>query len=196
MTEMSREKLGHRRSLSRRFGPARWLGLTLVGILGLATVCDAQSEARSERKKDPQRARTLVVLRISEALDLDEEQTLRLGSEYRRFDKGRRELLQQRAGIEVELEEALADPEPDPRRLTESTQRLLAVDRELVLMPDTFFESVQGMLDVEQRARLALLKIKLQRRIDRERGKRGGHAGRPRGPERRGHGVMPARPVR
>ena len=118
----------------------------------------------------------MVVLRISEELDLDEDQTLRLASQYRKFDKRRHDLIGQRAVTEVELDTALGrspQNEPDIRKLTD---QFLAIDKELVLMPYTLFESMQDMLklNTDQRARLALLKIKLQRKIGRERSRRDG----------------------
>lgn len=146
--------------------------LAFVLVAALLMAVPALSEGG--KKNDPKRSRTLIILRISEALDLDEEQTLRLASEYRRFDKRRRELIGERSVTEVELETALGrDPqnEADIRRFTD---QLLKIDKELILMPDALFESLQDMLDTEQRARLALLKIKMQRKIDRERTRRQG----------------------
>lgn len=145
-----------------------FLALGMFLSLG-ASWADAE---RKERSRDPKRTRTLVVLRIADALDLNEEQTLRLGSEYRRFDKRRHELVADRLKTEEKLEQALERKPLDNADLEQLTNRLLTIDKELILMPDALFDSVQDMLSTEQKARLALLKIKLQRRIDRERNRR------------------------
>lgn len=141
------------------------IGSALFGSL-LVMAPDAQAQ------KDPKRQRTAVILRISEALDLDEDQTLKLASQYRHFDTRRHELIGQRSVTEAELETSLGRTPQDEAEIRKLTDQLLAIDKELILMPDSLFESVQDMLNVDQRARLALLKIKLQRRIDRERGRR------------------------
>lgn len=153
-------------------GP-RWCGaaaraaVAFVVLLGMVapTAGDAQ-------ETETKRSRTRVVLRISEALDLDEDQTLRFASQYRKLDKRRQELIAERAVTEVELETAVGRDPQDEAQVRTLTDQLLAIDKELILLPDALFESVQDMLDTNQRARLALLKIKLQRKIDRERSRR------------------------
>ena len=152
-------------------------GFSLLACAAVAALLwTAAADAQGNDAKDPKRSRTMVVLRISEALDLDEEQTLRLASQYRKFDKRRHDLIGQRSVTEIELETALGRNPQDEANVRKLTDQLLAIDKELVLMPDALFESLQDMLDTDQRARLALLKIKLQRKIDRERGRRDGHA--------------------
>lgn len=150
-------------------------------LLALGGVCVsllAWSAAAQAEERRGNRNRTAVVLRISEALDLDEDQTLRLAGQYRTFDKRRHELIGERSVTEVELETALARTPQDEANVRELTDKLLAIDKELILIPDALFDSVQGMLTTDQRGRLALLKIKLQRKIDRERGRREGRSGK------------------
>ncbi len=151
------------------------VGLALV--CAIAVVTASVAPAAAQENDGSKRKRTAVVLKISEALDLDEEQTLRLASQYRRFDKRRHELIGQRSVTEVELETALGRSPQDEANIRKLTDQLLAIDKELVLMPDALFESMQDMLNTDQRARLALLKIKLQRKIDRERSRRQGKQG-------------------
>jgi len=151
-------------------GSRAWLaGVLAAALIGSLVVVGV---AGAEGQKDPKRQRTMIILRISEALDLDEEQTLKLASQYRHFDQRRHELIGQRSVTEAELETALGKSPQEEDQVRELTDELLAIDKELILMPDSLFESVQDMLNTEQRARLALLKIKLQRKIDRERGRR------------------------
>ena len=156
------------------------LGILLPGLASSPALAQRQERSADvqrkgkERPANPQRSRTLVVLRIADALDLDEDQTLRLGSEYRRFDKRRQELIGDRLVTEAQLERALEQNPLEDAQLASLTSKLLAIDKELVLMPDSLFDSVEGMLTTEQKARFALLKIKLQRKIDRERNRRKG----------------------
>ncbi len=158
---------------ARRGSANSLVALACVIVVGLASVLPAGAQDNA----DPKRRRTMVVLRISEALDLDEDQTLRLASQYRKFDKRRHDLIGQRSVTEVELETALGRDPQDEADLRKLTDQLLAIDKELILMPDTLFETMQEVLNTDQRARLALLKIKLQRKIDRERGRRHDPAG-------------------
>ena len=151
----------------------------LVALLGIVILVGGAQSAEGDEEQQETRSRTRIVLRISEALDLDEDQTLRFASEYRKLDKRRRELTAQRRVTEVELETAVGRAPQDEARIRELTNQLLTIDKELILLPDTLFESVQPMLDTNQRAKMALLKVKLQRKIDRERNRR--KAGRGKG---------------
>lgn len=143
------------------------LSLVLMTAISISVASIADAE-----QPDPRRQRTSIILRISEALDLDEDQTLKLAAKYRHFDKRRHELIGQREVTESELETALGRSPQDEPQIRKLTDQLLSIDKELILMPDALFESVQDMLDTNQRAKLALLKIKLQRKIDRERTRR------------------------
>ena len=156
---------------SRWCGAAARAGVAFVMLLGVVVPTAVEAQ-----ETDTKRNRTRVVLRISEALDLDEDQTLRFASQYRKVDKRRHELIAERAVTEVELETAVGRDPQDEAQVRKLTDQLLAIDKELILLPDALFESVQDMLDTNQRARLALLKIKLQRKIDRERSRRQGGA--------------------
>lgn len=151
----------------------------LILALALAGSALVPCEARAGGENEGRRTRMVVVLRIAEELDLDEAETIRLATEYRKFDAHRRELLGDKSVAEVELEAALGRHPPDQEELSRLTAELLRIDRELALLPDALFEAIQTMLDTEQKARLALLKAKLQKKLDGERRRRGGGPSAP-----------------
>lgn len=152
----------------------------LLGHLALgALVARSAEPGEAGHGDEGRRTRMVVVLRIAEELDLDEEETIHLASEYRKFDARRRELLGEKSVTEVELEAALARQPANQGELARLTDDLLRIDRELALMPDKLFQSLQSRLDTEQKARLALLKAKLQKKIDRERRRRETEPARP-----------------
>ena len=145
---------------------------SLVASVVLGTMLLVLASPATAEEPNSKRRRTAVILRLSEALDLDEEQTLKLAAQYRRFDTRRNELIGQRRVTESELEAALGRSEQDEAQIRKLTDQLLEIDKERVLMPDALFESMQSVLDTNQRARFALFKMKLQRKIDRERTRR------------------------
>jgi hypothetical protein len=114
----------------------------------------------------------LVVLRIAEALHLSDEQTVKLAGEFRRVAQQRRALLAQKAALAAKLEAQLAQKPADDGALTTLTDQLAALEREIMLLPEGLWKSIQPVLTPEQRARLILLRGKMKQQIEGERSRR------------------------
>lgn len=119
------------------------------------------------------RGRMLVLMRISEELDLTEQQSAALRSAFRDSDTERRTLLGKRTELGDQLEAELAKPKPDDAALTRLTDDIRAIDRQLSGLPEKVFQTFERDLTPVQRARLALLRGKLRHRVERERQRRG-----------------------
>jgi hypothetical protein len=118
------------------------------------------------------RARMFLVLRLSESLRLNDEQTLRVAAVFRSIQERRRDLIDERARIETKLESELAKKPPSQESLSSLTAEAHEIDRKVALLPDQAFEEVGKDLTVEQRARLVLLKGQLRNQLQNERARR------------------------
>jgi hypothetical protein len=127
--------------------------------------------ARRERTGGS-RGPMLVVLRIAEALQLNDAQTVKLAGEFRRVAEQRRGLLAQKATLATKLEAQLARKPADDGVLTTLTDQIVALEREILLLPEGLWQSIQPVLTPEQRARLILLRGKMKQEIDGERKRR------------------------
>jgi Spy/CpxP family protein refolding chaperone len=118
----------------------------------------------------------LVVLRIAEKLHLSDEQTIKVASEFRRIAQQRRELVAKRAALATKLEAQLAQEPRDDAGLTALTDQMVALEQQLVLLPEQLWKGVQPVLNPEQRARLILLRGKMKQQLDGVQRRRGGAA--------------------
>jgi hypothetical protein len=116
----------------------------------------------------------LLVLRIAEALQLSDEQTVKLAAEFRRVAAQRRTMLAEKTALEAKLEAQLARKPVDEATVSSLTEQLVALERNLVLLPDELWKSIQPLLTVEQRARLVLLRGKMKKQVDGARQRRRG----------------------
>lgn len=129
------------------------------------------------------RARMFLVLRIADALKLNEQEALKVSDVVRRSDDHRRELAQQRQGIEDKLREGLAKQPPDTAQLTTLINQCNDIDQKLALVPEESFRELQKTLTVEQQAKLMLFRRELQGEIRRAmQGRSAGAGRRGRGP--------------
>ncbi len=125
------------------------------------------------------RARMFLVLRIADALKLDEREALKVSGVIRQSDEHRAELLQTRQALEQKLRQALAKQPPDKAELTELINQGNDIDQKLALVPEESFHEMQKILTVEQQAKLLLFRRELQGEIRRAiQGRGRGGAGR------------------
>jgi Spy/CpxP family protein refolding chaperone len=113
------------------------------------------------------RARTFLVLRLTEALDLSDEEALKVSRILREGDAGRQRLVKERREIETALRKELDGGKPDRKRLTELTDRAGKIDEQLALVPAKSFAELRKILTVEQQAKLALARPKVHHEIHR-----------------------------
>jgi hypothetical protein len=156
---------------------SRSLFTVLLGLVLLPRLAVAQPP--DERGRD--RARSFLVVRIADALQLSDPDALKVGTVIRHSDEHREELLKQREGLEDKLRAALAKQPPDSELAT-----LIAagnqLDQQLALVPEDTFRELQKILTVEQQAKLLLFRRELQGEIRRAMQRRGGGGGRRRAP--------------
>ncbi|MFQ5666571.1 MAG: hypothetical protein ACE5I7_09085 [Candidatus Binatia bacterium] len=125
-----------------------------------------------------ERARTFLVLRIVDALGLNDEDALKVSRVIRHSDVRRQGLIKQRHLLEDELRAALGHQPPDTAHLGKLVSEGNAIDRKLALIPEDTFHELQKTLSVAQQARLLLLRRELQGEI--RRAMRARHGGAPR----------------
>jgi Spy/CpxP family protein refolding chaperone len=113
------------------------------------------------------RARMFLVLRIADALNLSEQEALKVSNVIRQSDQHRRDLVQERQGLEQQLREALAKQPPDTATLTKLINEGNDIDQKLALVPEDSFHELQKILTVEQQAKLILFRRELQGEIRR-----------------------------
>ena len=123
------------------------------------------------------RARMFLVLRISEALHLNDEQTLRVAAVLRGLGQKRARLVDDRAQVESHLETEIAKQPPNAQTLDQLSAQAQEIDRKIALLPDQGFEEIAHDLTPEQRARLVILKGQLRDQLRNERARRAGAAG-------------------
>jgi Spy/CpxP family protein refolding chaperone len=157
---MNRIEEKHRLSISRNI--LAMLVLLNLALLPLRAAAQPQPETPGR-----DRARAFLVLRIADALKLNEQDALKVGGIIRQSDEHRRALAQERQAIEQRLREALAKQPPDTVALSKLISEGNAIDQKLALVPEDSFRELQKVLTVEQQARLLLFRHELQGEIRR-----------------------------
>ncbi len=115
----------------------------------------------------------LVVLRIAEELHLSDDQTIKVAGEFRRVAQQRRELVAKKNALAGQLEAQLAKPRDD-KALDALTDQMVAVEQQLLQLPEQLWKGVQPVLTAEQRARLVLLRGKMKQQLEGARRRRFG----------------------
>jgi Spy/CpxP family protein refolding chaperone len=157
------------------------LGLSVLPHLALAQA-PGGPHPEGPRGEGPwrERARMFLVLRIADALKLNDADALKVSNVIRQSDEHRQELVKQRQGLEDKLREALAKQPEDTAEITKLISQGNEIDQKLALVPEDSFHELQKILTVDQQARLMLFRRQLQGEI------RGALAGRHSGGGRRG----------
>ena len=133
------------------------------------------------------RARTYLMMRLVDALDLPDDKALALRAIFRKADERRIELVAKRQSIDKELRAALSRSDKDQAQLAKLVEEASTVDRDLASVAEDSFRDAQKDLTVEQQAKLVLLRRELQgqvreavrRRLRQRGGKPGDHEPAP-----------------
>jgi len=124
------------------------------------------------------RARTYLMMRLVDALDLPDDKALALRAIFRKADERRVELVAKRQSIDKQLRAALSRPDKDQAALEKLVTEATTVDRELASVAEDSFREAQQGLSVEQQAKLVLFRRELQGQVRaavrRRLGQRGG----------------------
>lgn len=139
----------------------------LLITLPILAVLPSLASAQTPAPKPRDRARTFLVLRIAEALKLNDEEALKVSTIIRASDEHRQELIKQRHALEDKLREALAKQPVDTAALTPLISEGYDLDQKLALIPEESFRTLQKTLTVEQQAKLLLFRRELRSEIRR-----------------------------
>jgi hypothetical protein len=134
------------------------LGLTLGLLLGAAAQAASPAPAQD-------RARTYLMMRLVDALDLPDDKALALRTIFRKADERRVELVAKRQAIDKQLRAALSRPDKNQAELEQLVAQATAVDRDLASVAEDSFRDAQQGLSVEQQAKLVLLRRELQGQV-------------------------------
>ncbi|HUI25566.1 MAG TPA: hypothetical protein VL403_05730 [Candidatus Kryptonia bacterium] len=140
--------------------------LVTASVLALLTRSSGVA-AQSPENRPRDHARTFLVVRLAEALDLSDEKALQMSAIIRKSDEQRHQLRQQRKEAEAKLREALAKTPVDQAALTKLVADANGFDQQLALLPEQSFKEAQQILTVEQQAKLILVRPELQAQVRR-----------------------------
>ena len=153
------------------------LATVVAAVLATGSIALAQEDPRPRRAD---RARTFLVLRIAEELDLSDEKALQISSIFEKASERRRALRAERAALSPQLESAIAAA--DEATIADLVSKAREIDRKLLLVVADSFEEVDSVLTVVERGKLALLVPQIQDQLRRG-GRRSRRDGPPRGEE-------------
>ena len=149
-----------------------------VALLGLGVWAGTAHAAPPEPARD--RARTYLMMRLVDGLNLPDDKALALRGIFRKADERRVELTAKRQALDKKLRAMLAKPDKDTAELTHLVAETNDVDRQLASVAEESFAEAQKGLTVEQQAKLLLLRRELQGQVReamrRRLGQRGTHA--------------------
>jgi hypothetical protein len=111
------------------------------------------------------RARTFLVLRLTDALGLSDEKALEVSRILKGAEERRRKLAGERDGVGGEIRDVLGSKTPDERRLQELVERAGKLDQEVALVPARSFEELRKILTIEQQAKLVLARPKIHEEV-------------------------------
>jgi hypothetical protein len=128
------------------------------------------------------RARTYLMLRVIDALDLSDDKALQMRDILRKADDKRLDLTQRRDTLDAKLRAALAAKPVDSPALNQLVADAHSVQRDLASLPEQTFTEAQKILSVEQQAKLLLFRRDLQGEVRQAMRRRGtpppGHRGK------------------
>lgn len=134
-----------------------------LGILLLLLAPALAAAQPPERLRD--RARTFLVLRLTDALGLDDATALRVSGVFRASEEERRKLETEREALEKEIRDVLSAAAPDRDALGALVDRAAAIDEKLALVPARSFTELRKILTPEQQAKLVLARPQIQREV-------------------------------
>jgi hypothetical protein len=153
----------------------------LIVFAALPAVAQQPTPRRGAHRE---RARTFLVVRIADALKLNDQDALKVAAVVRASDERRQDLRRRREALEAKLRAALK--KPAAADLSQLISEGNDLDQQLALVPEDTFRELQKFLTVEQQAKLLLLRRDLQSEVQRAMYRRlgaGRHAAPARTPE-------------
>lgn len=145
--------------------PRRLLVTTTISCAVLLGSSPLSAQPLAGHQRD--RARTFLVVRLAEALDLSDDKALQLSAIIRKSDEQRVQLRQQRSDAETKLRDGLTKTPVDQAAMSKLITEVNDIDQRLALLPEQSFRETQKILTVEQQAKLVLVRPELQNQIRR-----------------------------
>ena len=134
--------------------------LSIAFFLPMIARAQPPEEGRGE-----DRARTFLLVRLAEALDLTDEKALQVSRILRSAQEQRQQLRRERADIDGKLREALKKPSENQEELKKLISRAHEIDEQLAMAPERSTRELQKILSVEQQAKLVLLRPEMQHQV-------------------------------
>lgn len=147
--------------------------MILASVVAFAVPLEVRAD-KSERGQRGDRARTFLVLRIAEELDLSDEKALKISGILEKASEQRRALRAERDAMAPQLESAVGAA--DEAAITDLVTKAREIDRKILLVVADSFAEVDGVLTVVERGKLALLLPQIHEQL-RHGGRRGGWRG-------------------
>lgn len=147
--------------------PTKHILPAIACSLLLSSLQPSPAAAQPPEGRGRDRARTFLVLRLADALNLSDEKALQIGSILRQNDELRQQLRQQRSELETKIHAALDSKPVDDDALAKLVTSANDIDHQLALLPEKSFQDAQKILTVEQQARLILFRPELQNQVRR-----------------------------
>jgi hypothetical protein len=141
--------------------------ISIVTVCGLLLLTPVILRAQGKGGSPRDRARTFLVVRIAEALQLSDEEALKVSGMMRAAEDRRKALLGERQEVERQLSTVLDKGERDAPALTKLVDQANGIDDKLALIPEQTMREVQKLLTPEKQARLVLFRPELRSEIQR-----------------------------
>jgi hypothetical protein len=110
------------------------------------------------------RIQQLMKMRMVEALDLNEEQSVRFITRFNDHEKQRREMMKQKGELLNRIDKLLQDSAAE-REVEKLFPEALAIDVRMMEERTKFFNGLSDLLTVTQRARLLVFERKFEREL-------------------------------
>ncbi len=140
-------------------------------LVALSVAAGSGRAMADEHRERAGRARTLLVLRIAEELDLSDEKALQISRIFKAGGERREALRAERRAVDSQLEAAVAAA--DEATVKKLVTQAREIDRKSQMIALDSFAEIDSLLSVIEQGKLALLVPKIQDQL-----RRGGRRGR------------------
>ncbi len=138
--------------------------IAVLLLLPLGAAAQPPSPGWGKEKHSFERIQQLMKMRMVEALDLNEEQSVRFIARFNDHEKRRREFMKLKGEALTRIEKLLQDS-GDEREIEKAFPEALAFDVRMVEERARFFNSLSDILTVTQKAKLLVFERKFEREL-------------------------------
>jgi len=165
--------------------------IAIVGALLLVCPALARPREREQRQREAQeKIRTLRLMKLVEALDLDEKTGIKVARVLKNADEERKKLHERARNKMLALRAAVEATKTNGREITKLVDELISVRREMHALEDKEFMELRKVFSPVQQGKFVLVmhnfREKLQKMLRKEGRRHRSGVGPPGGPPRRG----------